>query len=169
MQGAIGKPPAIHHLKSSRFRRGGEGVQRATAKPSGKSIDKAQLHPKGLRRSPEGDRKALWNFLLIPFQRNNFLKKSNVTFPFQLCFINIKNREVSRRHRGKGKAGLPQRVFKLLYPPVRIERTMGIIHHLFPFVKAFSENSFLKFLRIVRVFIYSVFLLLLASVYFKGA
>ena len=65
---------------------------------------------------------------------------------------NKKNREVSRRHRGKGKAGLPQRVFKLLYPPVRIERTMGIIHHLFPFVKAFSENSFLKFFRIVRVF-----------------
>ena len=97
-------------------------------------------------------------------------KEKFITFPFQLCFINIiKNREVSRRHRGKGKAGLPQRVFKLLYPPVRIERTMGIIHHLFPFVKAFSENSFLKFFRIVRVFIYSVFLLLLASVYFKGA
>ena len=139
-------------MKTTCFRRGGEGVQRATAKPSGKSIDKAQLHPKGRRRSPEGDRKALWNFLLIPFQRNNFLKKSNVTFPFQLCFINIKNREVSRRHRGKGKAGLPQRVFKLLYPPVRIERTMGIIHHLFPFVKAFSEIFFLKYLRIVRVF-----------------
>ena len=38
-------------------RRGAGGDRKAPCEP----IGKAHLHPKGQRRSPEGDRKALWN------------------------------------------------------------------------------------------------------------
>ena len=45
-------------VKLNFIRRGCEGVQGATAKPSGKPIGKAQLYSKGLRRGAGGDRKA---------------------------------------------------------------------------------------------------------------
>ncbi len=59
------------------------------------------------------------SFPLKTIETTNAISNKIITILFHLCFINIKNREVSRQHRGKGIASLPQRVFKLLYPPVR--------------------------------------------------
>ncbi len=133
------------HKKPSRFRRECEGVQGATAKPPAKpNIGRLLLSCEG-RRSPEGDRKALWLLfhvkqsltlysciMIMPFPHKKTTLtgrfNQNQVLPFPLAYIHCPDGSGSRWHFLPGSAAPDRFACPGRYPghfhPCRSQRSV---------------------------------------------